>query len=586
MKIKNIMVLYNEKDCNIFLNSNLITSHILALTPDAYCCIDGMHSNIIRSNDQFLNSDHETVVNRVRKVESSNCMINLLQKIKKECVRETFVFRLHIFLGMCERMLITIPNASRYYYVDNGSIYMCKSKKEFFLKIIRKIIGDGVHLSNMRSSTKFTFFRGFIDFVNKISLKLIKNKDIVIYTGNHYGMSNLIDIYKNRNNKLVFVKFRGSSNNYKDILSVFNTLTSILLKRREISFTVAPSIEGNSIEVSELLNCVESHSIKDAVDFFYQEYLFEHMCTTEGLYYSLTTIIKSIKPSFLIAHEMKSNLNAALADVFNSLDLDSYLLSHGTHVSSENNRYCNYEQKSMSRGILASSMSKYNIIQSLLSFKAAESFYPGLKHVSFKPVMWGYSTKIRFKNNKNNKKIVKILHAGTFRPFQGFRPWIFETSDEFYESIKELINVVSGIDNVFLTIRLRNISECRVDLIHSLADLTDNVKVKTDGKFLDDLCDSDALVSNQSTAIEEAFNYNKPVILWAYGGRYSHTNENIINNKTIDCPDKEILRDEIINLRNDKLNSYDNDASLSNEFEVKSGVDDFVKFTLKNGNIL
>ena len=54
-------------------------------------------------------------------------------------------------------------------------------------------------------------------------------------------------------------------------------------------------------------------------------------------------------------------------------------------------------------------------------------------------------------------------------------------------------------------------------------------------KFLDDLCDSDALVSNQSTAIEEAFNYNKPVILWAYGGRYSHTNENIINKLADKC---------------------------------------------------
>ena len=583
MKIKNIMVLYNEKDCNIFLNSNLITSHVLALTPDAFCCIDGMHSNIIRSNDQFLNSDHETVVSRVQKVESSICMINLLQKIKKECEKETFVFRLHFFLSMCERMLITIPNASRYHYVDNGSIYMCKSKKEFFLKIIKKIIDDGVHLSNMRCSTKFTPFKGFIEFVNKISLKLIKNKEIVIHTGNHYGMSNLIKNYKNHNNKLVFVRFRGSSNNYKDVLAVLYTLTSIFLKKREISFTVAPEIETNSIEASDLLNCIESNSMKDAVDFFYQERLIEHMQTTKGLYCSLTRIIKSIKPSFLIAHEMKSNLNAALADVFNSLDIDSYLLSHGTHVSSENNQYCNYEQKSMSRGILASSMSKYNIIQSLISLKAAESFYPGFKYVSFKPVMWGYSTKERF---KNNKKIVKIVYAGTFRPFQGFRPWIFETSDEFYDSIRELINIVSGMDDVFLTIRLRDISECRVDLIHSLADLADNVKVKTDGKFLDDLCDSDALVSNQSTTIEEAFNYNKPVILWGYGGRYSHTNENIINNKTIGCPNKEILRDEIINLKNDKLNSYGNDVSISNEFEVKSGVDDFVKFTLKNANIL
>tara|TARA_B100000787_G_scaffold168051_1_gene156071 strand:+ start:9369 stop:11120 length:1752 start_codon:yes stop_codon:yes gene_type:complete len=583
MKIKNIMVLYNEKDCNIFLNSNLITSHVLTLTPDAFCFIDGKHSNILRSNDQFLNADHETVVSRVEKVESSNYMINLLQKIKKECERETLVFRLHLFLGMCERMLITIPEASKYHYVDNGSIYTCKSKNNFFLKMIIKIINDGPHLSNMRCSTKFTPFRAFINFVNKISLKLIKKKDIVLYTGNHYGLPNLITIYKNYNSQLVFVKFRGSSNNYKDIGSVFLTLISVLLNRREISFTVAPSVEAKSIEVSDLLNCIESSSMKEAVDFFYQEYLFEHMSTTKGLYFSLTSIIKSIKPSFLIAHEMKSNLNAALADVCNSLNIDSYLLSHGTHVSNESNQYCNYEQKSMSRGILASSMSKYNIIQSSLSLKAAKSFYPGFKTISFNPIMWGYRTKIKFKNNKKN---VKILHAGTFRPLQGFRPWIFETSDEFYQSLKELINVVSGINNVFLTIRLRDISECRVDLIRLLADLTDNVIVKTNGSFLDDLSNSDALVSNQSTTIEEAFNHSKPVILWACGGRYSHTTENIINNKTISCPDKKILKDEIINLRNNKLSSLDNNSSSSNEFEVKSGVDDFVKFSLKKGNIL
>ena len=152
--------------------------------------------------------------------------------------------------------------------------------------------------------------------------------------------------------------------------------------------------------------------------------------------------------------------------------------------------------------------------------------------------------------------------------------------------MKELINVVSGINNVFLTIRLRDISECRVDLIRLLADLTDNVIVKTNGSFLDDLSNSDALVSNQSTTIEEAFNHSKPVILWACGGRYSHTTENIINNKTISCPDKKILKDEIINLRNNKLSSLDNNSSSSNEFEVKSGVDDFVKFSLKKGNIL
>ena len=221
---------------------------------------------------------------------------------------------------------------------------------------------------------------------------------------------------------------------------------------------------------------------------------------------------------------------------------------------------------------------------------AIKSFFPELDYIRYKPIMWGYSPTKSIQFNKKQKKVLNILHASTHKPIFATRPWIFETSDEFYEGIKELIEVTSKIENVYLTIRLRFMPECNLKWIQNLVINVNNVTIKSDGLFIDDLVNSDLLISNPSTTIEEAIAFNTNVLLWGYGARYSHTqkytHEEMLNNKTIGCPDKEILRDEIINLRNDKLDSYNNDASLSKEFEVKSGVDDFVKFTLKNGNIL
>jgi len=247
-------------------------------------------------------------------------------------------------------------------------------------------------------------------------------------------------------------------------------------------------------------------------------------------------------------------------------------------VSTFDNDQSNYEQKQMANGLLASRMATFNITQSSIAVKAIESFFPELDFIEYSPIMWGYNSITEVSaNNKNG--IIHFLHASTFKAIPGTRPWIFESSDEFYEGIKELIEVVSKIENIFLTIRLREIPECSLIWIQNLALTANNVKIKSDGSFIEDLSNSDLLISNSSTTIEEAVTLNKNVLLWGYGYRYSHshkyTNDHRINANAIN---KKSLKEQIILIRNRLLN--DKKENLRQKIKAQNTLDDFVQDSL------
>ena len=71
MSIGSLVILYDKNDCDVFLKSKANVDEILTLTPNSYCYIKPYYGNIIRSTDQFLNSDHESVIDRVRNIEEN-----------------------------------------------------------------------------------------------------------------------------------------------------------------------------------------------------------------------------------------------------------------------------------------------------------------------------------------------------------------------------------------------------------------------------------------------------------------------------------------------------------------------------------
>jgi hypothetical protein len=115
----------------------------------------------------------------------------------------------------------------------------------------------------------------------------------------------------------------------------------------------------------------------------------------------------------------------------------------------------------------------------------------------------------------------RVLHAANYQNWSDFFPWVAETSDEFVRGIRELSAAAAGIPDLDLTIRVRPKAEVDQDVIRNSIVRADNVTVcSTDDEFLDQLAESDLLVSFFSTTVIQALQMGKPVLLWGSTHRF------------------------------------------------------------------
>ena len=164
--------------------------------------------------------------------------------------------------------------------------------------------------------------------------------------------------------------------------------------------------------------------------------------------------------------------------------------------------------------------------------EAMKSYFPDLKYLFHEQINWGFPCLLE---NKRKSKKIRFLHASTYKAAITFRPWIFETSDEFHKSLIELIDVFQKIESVELVIRHREIGEMSTETYEENIINLENIIIKTDQDcpFLEDLECADVVIANFSTTIEEAVSMEKYVILWGEGSRYSHIDNQYLNNELV-----------------------------------------------------
>jgi hypothetical protein len=99
---------------------------------------------------------------------------------------------------------------------------------------------------------------------------------------------------------------------------------------------------------------------------------------------------------------------------------------------------------------------------------------------------------------------------------------VFETPDEYVQSICDLAAAVKDLPNVRLVVKFRPSPDIRVEDLQALVPYFDRITLSVDESFLDVLGFADLLVSFSSTTIEEALQNCVPVLLYGCGGRYQH----------------------------------------------------------------
>lgn len=123
--------------------------------------------------------------------------------------------------------------------------------------------------------------------------------------------------------------------------------------------------------------------------------------------------------------------------------------------------------------------------------------------------------------SERQPRTLRILHAGNYQNWSDFFPWIAETADEYLDGIEALARVVSQLDNIELTVRVRPKREVDAKAVEERLGKLRNVRISgIEQDFLEQLAEHDLLVAHFSTTVEQALQMGKPVLLWGNARRY------------------------------------------------------------------
>lgn len=115
-----------------------------------------------------------------------------------------------------------------------------------------------------------------------------------------------------------------------------------------------------------------------------------------------------------------------------------------------------------------------------------------------------------------------LLHAGTPKTWRAFRPWVYETVDEYVQNIVDVILATETVPGLYLAIRFRPMPDLSLREFRQLLPVSESYGIYSSGSFADYLLSSDAVVSYSSTTIEEALQNEIPVLQYDPQDKYCH----------------------------------------------------------------
>ena len=230
----------------------------------------------------------------------------------------------------------------------------------------------------------------------------------------------------------------------------------------------------------------------------------------------ISQYLKNLSPDLLISNVNFAE-NAAAGYYSEKYNVPSILISHGSHIL-HYEKYSKSEHEIMKNNILVGKHQFLGVQSPLAEELIKKDNYVKNDVLRIKPFLWGKKIK---KKEKNNDFVV--LHASTFKN-RHTRFHIYETSDEYLKSVKQLCDVISLHKNIKLIIKIRSdyFEMTKETLISLLSPIPENITIESERNFLEILEETNLVVSFSSTTIEEALVNNVPVLLYGGNNRYCH----------------------------------------------------------------
>ena len=489
-----------------------------------------------------------------------------LKTIKDDNVQyayeKTWIFHFRFYLNYWFSMLCIIDNAVKKYKPDTLIAirinFPKKSGENFFKKqySINSILEEYASSHNIKivykeKNNTFTFqnynwglLKNWLKFsIFELQLSIFplirREKSPIVAPEDTYNMPNFLsDVCKNSSNAFpVYLSIQRNS---------MKTRIMEMLKGNEYSFLCIPRPsklnvssdfhEYLKISVSQIQTWLKKHpeiltifGVNPNTHFLkYIENTLNHkMVDLNSEIYTLRRLLETTKPNKVFAQH-SLGISYALGEICLQNDTPALLISHGSHVPHNN-----------SLAELEWSIHAHTMINSHYPFVAIQSpwskkFLNAQNGVISKGIYSGPLLSVQNQKSENNRQKLRkkifanqhnkriILHASSLKGWRSFRPWVFETFDEYIRNINDVIRALDSVPNSYLAIRFRPQEGISLKDLKSSLIKSDKYSIYVDGEFNDYLLASDLLLSYSSTTIEESLQNQIPVLQYDPDGKYEH----------------------------------------------------------------
>ena len=242
----------------------------------------------------------------------------------------------------------------------------------------------------------------------------------------------------------------------------------------------------------------------------------------------LELVLRTMQPTLVVSNGCRLD-DMITGELCRKNNIPSLMVSHGSHAPPTNKESA-YEWQSHARKLINAPYDK-TALQSPLAEQFRDIFPEGGKGVRTGPLIWAKAKAGRELTQDLKSKLTGVeqscrvvVHAGTPKARNILRFQVYETSDEYIQSIKDLSEAIGKLANTKLIVMFRPTAEITFKDLVSLVPPNGHT-ILTDSAPLDVVLGfTDLLVSYSSTIIEEALANNVPVLQYGGEGRYKHIN--------------------------------------------------------------
>ena len=511
MKKKNIYILINKiKNKELEKINKNKNNYFLVLNANNYDTTINLRT--INLLDKINVSFYEKSLKYLEKLEiniKKNKYFKNFPEYFKEEILNTFTLQVSpvIFL----REVLNLDNCI--FYIHNGYTWKKFDDNDKLVSNLSKIYDRFFDIK----INYFSFFHNkIVEFmINKIIKFIIGNKKIIIVTDDFEKSDRINKYITFFSNKFIFVKFKESRNN---LLSLLFDLKNYYFNKTKIINLPLINLKNKfkyKNEISKFIDSVFNNFEIKYKKILKRRFLYS-LNNLEILKNHFNLFYVSNNVSLLIAHHLFWSTPLALGYISNINKVPVILITHGTHTY-QKDYFSRLVNNFRSKGMIYSKYATFTIAQSKLANDYLINKNYNIKIIKTKPLMWG---KIYFSYQKYTD-IFTILHASTFKLLNA-RFYMYENSIEYYLGIVKLIKIVNKIKNIKLIIRPINNIDFDKNILNKY--LNEKITIDKNKNFIDSMNQSDMLISNSSTTIEQSLYLRKPVGLHSYGNNYFHIN--------------------------------------------------------------